>query len=262
MKIISYSVLAATLVGGTVVTSLPGRSRLSTTASLAQEASPSKTTSGPNTPGQGLDDLPAGTLVYAEFPNSLDAKKAKPGDTVVVRTTLAVITQGRVAIPNDGKIIGHVTEAVPLKGTDGRSRLGIIFDHVALKDGKKASISLVIQAIGMRTLTRDGEALGEPVNTEMYPAQPHPSSPASKPSSGQAPHDPIPHSLPQAELAKTTPALDAGSHGVIGMPDLSLVESRERGAVIESAKKTVKLDSGTEIVLRVIAAADEETTKP
>jgi hypothetical protein len=272
MKILPYSVLAATMIGGM----LPGASpktfwaddsgnAFSTEAisGTQEETKPKDAKSGAaGEPNEGVSEIPAGTLVYAEIPKTLDAKKAKPGDEVVARATLAVVSQGKIAIPSGGKIFGHITEAAALSGKDGRSKLGILFDHVLLVGGKIAPISLTVQAIGRRTVAGNAENPGEPGNAEMYPPQPHPVVSSPHVSNGQTPTDPIPHTLPAPELGKSVPALDSGSHGVVGMPDVSLVETKEHGTTIESAKRTVKLESGTEILLRVVAAEDEGAGKP
>jgi alkylated DNA nucleotide flippase Atl1 len=54
--------------------------------------------------------------------------------------------------------------------------------------------------------------------------------------------------------ASTSAHLGAGSHGVVNIPGLSMSASATnstQGSVITSDKKNVKLDSGTEMVLRV-----------
>jgi hypothetical protein len=63
--------------------------------------------------------------------------------------------------------------------------------------------------------------------------------------SGQVPGAHGPHAL----------TLDAGSKGVIGYDDFELKEANapEQPSTISSTKKNVKIDSGAELVLRVIA---------
>src|SRR5579863_637654 len=68
------------------------------------------------TPEQAASKLPAGTTICAEFSKSLDARKLKVGDPVEARTTLAVLSQGMVVIPEGSKIAGHVTQAVQRTG--------------------------------------------------------------------------------------------------------------------------------------------------
>ena len=53
--------------------------------------------------------LAAGTTICVALADSIDARKAKPGDAITARVTLPVLSQGKVIIPNDAKITGHVT---------------------------------------------------------------------------------------------------------------------------------------------------------
>jgi hypothetical protein len=266
MKIIPYSVLAATLVGGAVAT--PGSGALASPAAdgseVAQGETKSKLGTEAGAPGQVLSGLPAGTIIYTELAKSVDATRAKPGDEIVARTTLAVLWQGKIAIPNDSKIFGHVTEAVALPGGDGQSRLGILFDRVLLKDGTKAPIALTVQAIGRQTVTPHAGDDDEEGDSETRPPRLRTTNPSGRPSTNQMPTDSVTPGPPAAELAKSKPTLDAGSQGVIGMPDLNLIESKDagRGALIESTKRNVKLDNATELVLRVIAEPAEGMNKP
>lgn len=256
MKIIPYSVLAATLLGGAVAPGIPGGAGSGAAVSRVQEDAKSKAASGASEPDQQVAAIPAGTMIYAELSKAVDVKKAKAGDEILARSTLPVLSQGKIVIPNDAKIVGHITEAVPRSSADGLSKLGIRFDQIMMRDGTKASIALTVQAIGTAPLA---SAKDDQEPTLSLPTDRPPGTNLSgmhAPSSSKT-TDPLPAYTP-----KNSPTLDAGSHGVVGMPDTSLVESKDNGAVIESAKRNVKLDRETELVLRVIAAGDEGAGKP
>jgi hypothetical protein len=262
VKIIPYSVLAATLIGGMVAA--PPLAAQSDAKSEQVDAAPA-TSGKAATPAQAVGGLPVGTTICAVLDKAVDAKRAKPGDEIVARATLPVLWRGKIAIPNDAKIFGHITEAVPRSGEDGKSRLGIVFDKVVMKDGKKAPLSLTVQAIGMRPLRAESDDPGQP---RSY-AQPHEvGNNQGQMANSTAPITRAPQSppMPQTpELPLMNPTLDAGSYGAIGMPDVNLIESKNaaQGSIVMSAKRNVKLDSATELVLRVIAAdSAEETSKP
>lgn len=59
---------------------------------------------------------------------------------------------------------------------------------------------------------------------------------------------------PAGQQGPTGPALNANSHGVIGIPNLTLSPqpSPTEGSVISSAHGNVQLDGGTLLVLRVM----------
>jgi hypothetical protein len=198
-------------------------------------------------------DLAAGTTICGALAKSIDAKKAKPGDAIVARVTLPVLSHGKVIIPNDAKVTGHVTWAKTRSRGHGKSELGIVFDRAVLKDGSELPLSLTVQAIGRESLAAAETASQEPYNpnvvlgsTSRQPGHTH-TSPLSQPPS---PPQPVRPQDPRH------PTLDSGSHGAIGLPDLTLTESADAasGSMVKSPKKNVRLDSGTEVMLRVIGA--------
>jgi hypothetical protein len=83
----------------------------------------------------------------------VDAKKNKPGDEVVATVAQDVKSNGQVVIPRGSKLFGRVTEAKPhgegsgdasgsgsgaaAAAADTSSRLGLVFDHAVLKDGRE-----------------------------------------------------------------------------------------------------------------------------
>ena len=163
-------------------------------------------------------------------------------------------------IPNDAKIIGHVTLVKTRSRDSNESQIGIVFDRAVLKDGSELPLSLTIQAIGRTAQSAAEIASQEPYNPNVATAPGIPGAPASTPRQPGLPPRPQPADPPQpvrpdadAQNAQH-PILDTSSHGVIGLPDLTLTESSDAasGSMVMSSKKNVKLDGGTEIILRVI----------
>src|SRR5579885_337356 len=91
--------------------------------------------------------LPSGTVVNAELTSSVDAKKAKPGDTVSARTTEAVKIAGKVIVPKGAKLVGHVERASARAKGDTESALEIVFDRALLKHGQELALNMTIQAM-------------------------------------------------------------------------------------------------------------------
>ena len=253
-------------------------------AGAQAQSSTSAGASQQSTAQQGGSQLQAGSIIYAELSKSVDAKKAKPGDEVQAKASQAVLSQGKVVIPRGSKIVGHVTEAKAREKGQEQSSLGIAFDRVVLKDGKQISMSgASVQAIGS---TQPGAAAlaAQDNNSGM-------SSPASgiPPRAGMGGHSAGSGGVlggagstvggaanTAGDIASSAGGsvgrtagtvagsrevgasvgghLGAGSRGVVNMPGLSLSASASnstQGSVITSDKKNVKLDSGTEMVLRV-----------
>src|SRR5262245_26190414 len=57
-----------------------------------------------------------GTTVNAVLSDTLDARKAKPGDAVRAKTSEDVTVAGTVVIPRGARLVGHVTEALTAPG--------------------------------------------------------------------------------------------------------------------------------------------------
>lgn len=217
-------------------------------------ATQSSASAPPSTPSGA--DLAAGTTICATLTKPIDSRKAKPGEAIAARVTLPVLSHGKVLIPNDAKMIGHVTLTQPRSRDGAESELAIVFDHALLKDGSELPLALTIQAIGRPA---PPAAVQDNDDTDLAIHRESPSGSASSPRQGGFPH-PQPGQLPQAASPDTDaqasrhPVLDASNHGAIGLPDLTLTESADAatGSTITSLKNDVKLDAGTELVLRVL----------
>jgi hypothetical protein len=201
--------------------------------------------------------LAVGTTICVALANSIDARKAKPGDAITARVTLPVLSHGKVIIPNSAKITGHVTLVQTRSHNNNESRIGIVFDRAVLKDGSELPLSLTVQAIG-RTSQSAAEIAGQdPYNPNVATA-PAPRKPGfpGRPQSA----DPPQPGRPDADSQNAQhPILDTGSHGAIGLPDVTLTDSSDAasGSLVMSSKKNVKLDNGTEMILRVIGTAGD-----
>jgi biotin carboxyl carrier protein len=88
-----------------------------------------------------------GSYLLVELTKSLKAKKLKPGDKVKAEVTQDVISHGKVIIPVETELIGHVTEVSVRDDATTESRLGIVFDRILLKHYHDINIQAVIQAV-------------------------------------------------------------------------------------------------------------------
>ena len=88
-----------------------------------------------------------GALLRAELDKTVDVKKVKVGDVVVVKLTDDLKSNGEVLAPKGSEILAHVTQAAQHQG-DAPSVLGIAFDKLKLKDGSDISFQATIQAVG------------------------------------------------------------------------------------------------------------------
>jgi len=88
-----------------------------------------------------------GSYLLVELSKTLKAKKLKPGDKIKAEVTQDVISHGKVIIPVETKLLGHVTEVSVLDGANPESRLGIVFDKILLKHYRDINFQAVIQAV-------------------------------------------------------------------------------------------------------------------
>ena len=107
---------------------------VSTTVAVAQKTKTSGNVSGSNETSiskHGRDvNLASNTALAAQLENSLDARHAKVGDTVVLKTTQALHQNGEVIVPKGAKLIGRVTEVQQRTKSNGESRIGVAFDRL------------------------------------------------------------------------------------------------------------------------------------
>ncbi len=84
--------------------------------------------------------LESGTRLTAELQKTLDVRKASVGDEVVLKTTQAIKSDGRVVIEKGARVFGRVTE-VAKNNKNGSSRIGILFNRL-----EKGPLAMQIKA--------------------------------------------------------------------------------------------------------------------
>jgi len=122
-------------------------------SAFAQVQSSSKAAS--NAAGQGSVSkgpnqmIAAGTIVDAELMNSVDVRKSKVGDQVVLRTTKAVKSNGNTVMAKGTTLVGKITEIQQKTKESAQSRIGMLFDRV---EGKNLNAPISISILSMTGL--------------------------------------------------------------------------------------------------------------
>ena len=75
-------------------------------------------------------DLQSGTQIAAQLENTLDARRAKPGDRVALKTIQAVKQSGHVVVPKGAQLIGHVTDVQQQTKSSAESSIGVVIDRL------------------------------------------------------------------------------------------------------------------------------------
>jgi hypothetical protein len=226
--------------------------------------------------GEQAPLLAHGTALNLQLSHSLDSRKAKPGDVVIAETTAAVKVDGKVVIPNNTKLVGHVTRASARAKGDPDSVLAVQFDRAVLKDGYEMPLQVTLQALaadqGTPAVSGDdlqplgnieGGAAGAGAAGNRGTIGGVGSSTVGGASSGAA--STVPRTTDQNGTVNSTAGgagssggvnssgeLKPTSRGVYGLNGITLspnTANSNEGAVIMSAGKSVHLDSGTRLLL-------------
>jgi hypothetical protein len=217
------------------------------------------------------NQLASGSAIHAQLEKPVDARKCKPGDEVVAKTTQSVKSHGEVIVPKGSRIVGHVTEAKARAKGQSESAVGIAFDHAVLKDGREVPLAASIQAIsssqasGAADFGGDSAAAAEDTGGMASGA-------VAAPAGGVLGGAGRAVGTTGGVLANTSStvggaaggtlhgatsasgALSSTSHGVVGLNGLSLnsvAENSTQGSLITSNTQNVHLDSGTQMILHV-----------
>jgi hypothetical protein len=217
--------------------------------------------------------LTSGSTVNAVLANPIDSKKCKPGDTVTATATQNVKSNGSVIIPKGSKLVGHVTQAQARSGGAATSSLGIVFDHAVLKNGQQVSLNGVVQALAAsqaNASTGMGDdnlsAMGSTAATGTGAVRSGGGLLGGVGSTVNTATNTVANSGAVTGVANSATgsvagsghalqgALNSSSTGIVGLNGLSLdsaAGNSAQGSIISSTGKSVHLDSGTQMVLRV-----------
>jgi hypothetical protein len=168
-------------------------------------------------------------VISAEIPvllaKSIDSKKLKAGDEVDAKTAAVLHLTDGTLISRGAKVVGHVTQAKARSSGDAESALGIVFDKIDLPDGRDLAITSMIQAVAPNP--NAGVDTGGGISygglNEMIEKS----------------------AMPQSNQS-SVPRLNEQSVGVLGIKNLRLGTD----GVLTSDQKTVKLDSGIQIMIQ------------
>jgi hypothetical protein len=247
-----------------------------------------KSSSGDSSGGARVA-LSSGANLQAEFTKPVDAKKAKTGDPVEAKVTQDVKENGKVVIHKGSRLVGHVTEAKARTKDQASSTLGIAFDKAVLKGGEEMSFASVIQAIAPPVRTTINTAADENAAIAGGGA-PMPSGPGARmpgggvvggvtSTAGGAVSGATGTVAGTATGAATTTVSGAtraagdltaqgqltnASQGAIGLEGLVLntpstvmgsAQGSAQGSLITSTSRNVRLEGGTQVLLRVTGSA-------
>jgi hypothetical protein len=136
---------------------------LSAGAISAQQTSTGTATSATSaasaaTNGKAIN-LQSGTRLAAQLQSTLDVRKAKVGDQVVLKTTEALKSNGRTVVNKGARLIGHVTEVSQKSSANNASSIGLVFDRLesgSLETPISATITSITRATSSARVDDNG----------------------------------------------------------------------------------------------------------
>jgi hypothetical protein len=238
-------------------------------ASAAQETVVSRKNGQAQTATAG--QLQSGSTVQAELTKPVDARKNKPGDEVVAKTTQDMKSNGQTILPKGSKLVGHITEVQAREKGQQESHMGIAFEHAILKNGTQVPMALTLQAIGSSQANAaaamdDSEMAGSTMAGENLSGMATASGSGAPRGALGGVTSTTGHVVNTAGSATggtvqaahsagagVAGGLNSTSRGVVGLQGLNLVpattSSAKAGSVISSSTSNVHLDSGTQMIL-------------
>ena len=209
--------------------------------------------------------LSAGTAINASLVNAVDSSRSKPGDPVTAIVNESVTYQRSVLLPKGSRIIGHVVRTGG--DSDNTSALFVEFDRVTLPNGQEAALNAGIQALAppasaatipsRKDYEEDRMAgnIGSATVDEPL-AKATKSGTVVMPSTFTAPRK----STTVAELPPqrieggldSTGRFTVDSKGAFYEPNMRIftpVSEGSHGTVLVGAKKNVRLEAGTHLLI-------------
>jgi hypothetical protein len=218
------------------------------------QTSPQPQANGPGMAAPQASHFEPGTKLRAQLDKTIDAKKAKPGDPVLAKTLDELRSGSEVVAPRGSKIVGHVVAASPHeKGSP--SRLEIAFDKLDLENGSAVPLKATIEALAKPA--ENAALAGDDTGASPSPGGTAPTGPGNRgamPQGGMGQPGGLPNAGATGNPSGTTPqhsTISPNAEGVVGMPEMSLARGPNQDSILTSEKHNVKLDSGTQMILRV-----------
>ncbi len=193
---------------------------------------------------------------------SVDSKKAKAGDEIVAKTAVSMSNAQGTQIPQGTRVIGHIMDAKAKSKGDTQSSLTFSFEKIVLKNGQEIPFHAIATAMGE---PQSNAAMAEANGSMMQPpsgggAGGTGSAQPGAPTMGGGGQTGAPAgAAPMAggggagpNVGASAGALPANASGAVGMKGVTL-DAQANSSVVSSDSKSMKLESGTQMLLRVVS---------
>ena len=107
--------------------------------------------------------LQAGTSLEAQLQQTLDVKKSKVGDEVILTTTKTIKQNGETVVAKGSRLIGRVTEVQQKTKTAATSKLDVVFDRI---EGKNLSAPISATIVSL-TQANANTSVGDTLDSDV-----------------------------------------------------------------------------------------------
>lgn len=222
--------------------------------------------------------------VTGELVSALDAKDAKAGDPIVLKTTESATVADGVVIPKGSKITGQIVDVKPIDDTHKNSQVTLLFSQAELKGGQTMPIKSLLQSVAAAGAADASGAMagGAPMTgpSAGAPATGGPTGGVANGSASASSGAPGTASSQSAQPGNAGSAAPSSSAGAVasGMPAAGTVVAQQGnvqvkttsvpGVLVETnadgqpfanasgallgARQNVHLDSGTHVTLAIV----------
>jgi hypothetical protein len=182
--------------------------------------------------------FPAETAFLARLSTNLDGRQCKPGDPVEAEVKQDIKQGHDVLLKKGSVLLGHVAAVkVPTSNTP-QLNVAIAFDSVRMKDGKRFSLNLVIQALGPEADLDNSSSLADFTGGGV--------SNAERAASVSGHNNTV-----RGTIMQLTPS----SKGVYDLQGLALGDQTTSGAhycILTSSTGDFRLKKGAQLVMKVV----------
>lgn len=114
--------------------------------------------------GQRLVTVPVGTVIALRMDTYLSSDSSRVGDRFTATVFRSVVVDGRVAVPENTKLEGHVTGATPTERGSRAGTLAVAFDRMVFSAGSPVQIDGTLTTLneeGQRRIEQDVRYQGD-----------------------------------------------------------------------------------------------------
>ena len=185
--------------------------------------------------------------IHAILEKVVHPNRVKVGDSVAARIAEPTKLRDGTEIPKGTHILGKVTQIKKRADKEGPSKLGLLFDRAQLQDGKVVQLMMALVSVAPRSEPGSLDSLGadKMAGNGLRHA-------AEMEANGTSPGE-VNLAVSGGVRGSTKLTDTTMQPGICYLPDIKISSYSigEPGTILESARTTVYLDSGSRLLLQV-----------